>query len=77
MKITIAAPTGHIGSKVADILLERGVKVVLLSRYPDKVRHFVDRGAEVVQGTLEDPAFVSRATRNVDALFWLTPPNTR
>ncbi|MCX5683010.1 MAG: NmrA family NAD(P)-binding protein [Planctomycetota bacterium] len=77
MKIAVTTPTGHIGSKLTDILLEKGAKVILLARDPSKVKQFVIRGAEILQGSLEDEGFVSRATRNVDALFWLSPPNMR
>ena len=75
MKIVVTTPTGHIGSKLADILLAKGAKTIVLARDPGKVKHFVARGAEVLAGLLDDPGFISRATRNVDALFWLTPPN--
>ncbi len=36
---------------------------------------FTERGARVENGSLDDAAFVARATQGVDALFWLTPQN--
>jgi uncharacterized protein YbjT (DUF2867 family) len=75
MRIAITTPTGHIGTKVTDILLDWGAKVVLLVRDVVKVQHFARRGAEVKRGSLDDAKFVTDATRGVDALFWVTPPN--
>jgi uncharacterized protein YbjT (DUF2867 family) len=75
MKIAVTTPTGHIGSKVAEILLDWSAKVVLLVRDPAKVQQFVDRGAEVKKGSIEDSRFLTDALRGVDSLFWLTPPN--
>ncbi|MCU0291168.1 MAG: NmrA family NAD(P)-binding protein [Thermoanaerobaculaceae bacterium] len=75
MSIVITTPTGHIGSKLAEKLLDAGAEVTLLARNPEKVATFAARGAKVLQGSLEDEAFVVAATRGASALFWLTPPN--
>ena len=74
MKIAITTPSGHIGSIVADHLLEAGMEVRLLSRRPEKLRHFVERGAEVVRGSQDDVDYLTWTTHGVDALFWITPP---
>ena len=63
MSIVITTPTGHIGSKLAEKLLDAGAEVTLLARNPDKVAGFAARGAKVAQGSLEDEAFVVAATR--------------
>ena len=73
MKIAITTPTGHIGHRLTEILLERGADLVLLARNPEKVRDFAQKGATVRQGTLDDQKFVVEATKGTDALFWLTP----
>ncbi len=73
MKIAVNTPTGNIGRVVTDQLLDAGVNVVLLARNPDKVKQFVERGATVFEGNLDDADFVVSATKDVDALFWLTP----
>lgn len=75
MRIAIAASTGHIGSRIVEHLLDAGAKVVLLCRDPKKVEVFTRRGAQVERGSLEDVKFLNQATRGVDALFWMTPPN--
>ena len=77
--IAITTPTGKIGSQVTQRLLEaaenKDIQLVLLARHPETMQHFVARGARVEQGSLDDPEFVVRATRDADTLFWLTPQN--
>jgi uncharacterized protein YbjT (DUF2867 family) len=75
MSIAVTTPTGNIGSRVAQRLLEAGADVTLLVRSASKVEDLVRAGAKVVEGTLEDSDFVARATEGAEALFWLTPPN--
>ncbi|UCG53376.1 MAG: NAD(P)H-binding protein [Candidatus Latescibacterota bacterium] len=75
MKVAINTPTGNIGRALTDRLLNSGVDLVLLTRSPDKVREFADRGAAVKVGNLEEAGYVVGATKGVDVLFWLTPPN--
>jgi uncharacterized protein YbjT (DUF2867 family) len=75
MKVAVNTPTGHIGRALTGHLLDAGADVVLLTRHPDKVNDFAERGAKVHVGNLEDGDFVARATKGVDVLFWLTPPN--
>ncbi len=76
MRIAITTPSGHVGSATADFLCSVGgdVKVKLLGRRPEKLRALVDRGAKVCVGAQDDADFLSRETRDVDALFWVTPP---
>ncbi len=75
MKIAVSTPTGNIGRALTGHLLDAGAEVVLLVRNADKVKDFAERGAKVQVGNLEDADFVARATKGVDVLFWLTPPN--
>ncbi len=73
MKIAVTTPTGHIGSKLANILLDRKSDVTLIARHPEKVKNLASRGAKVIAGEHSDPALVEQAVRGADALFWLTP----
>ena len=73
MQITVTTPTGHIGSKLANILLNRKSDVTLIARDPEKVKDLASRGAKVIAGEHADPAVVEQAVRGADALFWLTP----
>lgn len=71
MRITITTPSGHIGSKLADILLnDSEAQVTVLARTPSKVEHLVARGARVVAGDQLDPAAVDKAVDGTDVLFW-------
>ncbi len=78
-KIAITTPTGKNGSALTKRLLdaaeEHQLEIVLLARDPEKVLEFTKRGARVEKGSLNDAAFVARATEGMDALFWLTPQN--
>jgi uncharacterized protein YbjT (DUF2867 family) len=73
MKIVVTTPTGHIGGKLAKILLDRKADVTLIARNPKKVRDLAGRGAKVIAGEHSDPDIVEEAVRGADALFWLTP----
>ena len=76
MKIAITTPSGHVGSAVTDFLLDFGgdIHVKLLARRPKNLENFVKRGAELCIGSQDDSNFLVSATRDVDALFWVTPP---
>ena len=73
MRIAVTTPTGHIGSKLANILLDRKADVTLIARHPENVKNLASRGAKVIAGEHSDPAIVEQAVRGADALFWLTP----
>ncbi len=76
MKIAITTPTGHVGSAVADFLLDKAdeVSVRLLGRRPNHLQELTERGAEMAIGAQDDADYLTRATQDVDALFWVTPP---
>ncbi|MFQ5846687.1 MAG: NAD(P)H-binding protein [Candidatus Methylomirabilales bacterium] len=76
MRIAITTPTGNIGRRLTNLLLEEGGhELILLARRPDKLKQEQAKGAKVVQGMLEDAAYVTKATQGADALFFLCPPN--
>jgi len=76
MIVAITTPTGHVGSAVADFLLEFGNDVIvrLLGRRPEKLKTLRHRGAEIWTGSQDDADFLTKATKGADALFWATPP---
>ncbi|MFZ1932607.1 MAG: NAD(P)H-binding protein [Thermoguttaceae bacterium] len=76
MRIAVTTPTGHVGSAVADFLLDFGgnVQVRLLARRADKLTDLIQRGAETVIGSQDDVDYLCRATQGVNTLFWATPP---
>ncbi|MDR3580337.1 MAG: NmrA family NAD(P)-binding protein [Oryzomonas sp.] len=71
----ITGATGNIGSKAANILLEKGEKVRVIGRSADRLRQFVNKGAEAAVGSLKDSAFVTRAFKGADAVFAMIPPD--
>lgn len=73
MKIVVTTPTGQIGNKLANILLERKSDLTLIGRHPEKVKALTSRGANVIAGEHSDPAILEQAVNGADALFWLTP----
>jgi uncharacterized protein YbjT (DUF2867 family) len=75
VKITVTTPTGHIGSKLSNLLLDRGAEVTVIARATAKVKELAGRGARVIAGDHSDPAVVKRAIEGADSLFWLIPPN--
>jgi uncharacterized protein YbjT (DUF2867 family) len=71
MKITITTPSGNIGSKLADILLNSAdAQVTVLARTPSKVEHLALRRARVVAGDQLDAAALDKAIDGADVLFW-------
>ena len=72
MRILINTPTGKVGRLVARQLLDAGLELTLIARHPDRLDSLGTR-APVVQGDLDDPAALDRATQGVDTLFWVTP----
>ena len=75
MRIVVTTPTGHVGNKLANILLDRGNEITVIARKPEKVKDLTSRGARVVQGEHGDAAVLGKAVEDADALFWVTPPN--
>ncbi len=66
----VVGATGQQGGAVARHLLHRGARVRALVRNLDHTdHHLADRGAEVVQADLKDPAGLRRAFDGVDGIF--------
>ncbi|MFE1250315.1 NAD(P)H-binding protein [Streptomyces sp. NPDC058735] len=79
--IVITAPTGQIGSRLLDILLDeapaRGEELRVIVRDPAKLPHAVRARVDVVTGSHGDAEVVDRAFAGADAVFWLVPPAAR
>ena len=76
MRIVVTAPTGNIGSRVVQLLLQAGVRPTLLARDPARLDPGVLERADVLRTDLADSDAVVQATRGADALFWLAPFKT-
>ena len=71
----IIGATGHIGSRVADILLSKGEKVRVIGRDISRLQQYVSRGAEAAVGDLHDTSFLTGAFKGTEAVFTMIPPN--
>jgi uncharacterized protein YbjT (DUF2867 family) len=75
MKIAITGPSGNVGSKVVKSLLAQGGhELILLAHKPEKLAAEKARGAKLIQGDVEDAAYITAATQGVDAFFVMIPP---
>jgi uncharacterized protein YbjT (DUF2867 family) len=66
--------TGNIGSKLANILLDKGEKVKVIGRSAERLKPFVDHGAEAAVGDVSDVGFLTNAFKSANAVFALIPP---
>ena len=73
LTIAVTTPTGHVGSHVARMLCQAGVRPRLLLRDPDRLDPEVRDRAELAVGDQRDAAYVAEATRGVEAVFWVHP----
>jgi uncharacterized protein YbjT (DUF2867 family) len=74
MNVVVTTPTGHVGSRAVRLLLQAGVRPTLLARHPARLDQATRDLADVVEADLSDATAVVRATRNADALLWVSPP---
>ncbi len=75
-KIVVTTPTGHVGSRVVQLLIQAGVRPTLLLRDPAKLDAATRKRVDVIQGDQGDADGVVRATQGADCLFWVDPPAT-
>jgi uncharacterized protein YbjT (DUF2867 family) len=73
--LVITGATGNIGSKVTGILLARGQKVKVVGRNAEKLKGFVDKGAEAAEGDLKGTGFLTKALSGASAVFAMIPPH--
>lgn len=72
--IVVTTPTGQIGGKVAQQLVEAGETVRVIVRDPARLPPALRDRVEVVRGSHADAAVVDRAFNGAEAIFWLCPP---
>lgn len=72
--ITITGATGNVGKTIAEILLEKGVKVRTIARNTEKLAALKAKGAETFPGELENTSFLIETFRGSDSVFVMTPP---
>jgi len=71
----VMSATGNIGSKLANILLNKGEKVRVIGRSSERLAPFVAQGAQAAIGDVSDAVFLTNAFKGADAVFALIPPN--
>jgi uncharacterized protein YbjT (DUF2867 family) len=71
--IAVTTPTGNVGSHVARMLCQAGVRPRLLLRSPDRLDADLRDQVELAVGDQRDADYVAESTRGVDAVFWVHP----
>lgn len=71
--ILLTGITGNIGGATARALLAKGVRFRALVRDLGKAAPWAEKGVELVQGDIEDPAAVKRALAGVDRALLVMP----
>jgi uncharacterized protein YbjT (DUF2867 family) len=74
MRILVTTPTGHIGSRIVEHLLESEHAVTVLARDAAKLSAAVRSNATVVSGSLDDASALGLGLAGTDAAFLLVPP---
>ena len=72
--LVITTPTGQIGKQVLALLLDRPGPIRVIVRDPLRLDSGVRSRVDIIQGSHDDPAVLSRALEGADGLFWLVPP---
>ena len=71
----ITGATGHIGNRIANLLLDKGKEVRVIGRDSARLKALVAKGAKPSVGTLDDAKFVSDAFAGADGAFCMIPPD--
>jgi uncharacterized protein YbjT (DUF2867 family) len=74
MTIVVTTPTGHVGSRVATLLVQAGERPTLLVRDRNRLDAALRERCDVVELDLGDAGAVARATVDADVLYWVDPP---
>ena len=74
MSLVVTTPTGHVGSRVVQLLLQAGARPTLLVRDAARLDPAVRARCTVVEGDQGDVEAVLRATAGAEALYWVDPP---
>lgn len=74
MKVVVTTPTGRVGSRVVQLLVQAGVRPTVLVRDAARLNPALIGRCDVVEGDQGDERVVVRATLDADALYWVDPP---
>jgi len=73
--IAVMGATGSTGRAVVERLLDAGRKVRVIGRSAERLKRFVDRGAEPITGDASDAAVLTSALSGADAVYAMVPPD--
>ncbi len=71
----ITGATGNTGKIIASTLLEAGEQVRIVSRNAEKAKDLTDKGAELFQGSSDDPDLLLKAFEGATAVYAMLPMN--
>lgn len=72
--ILVTGATGQQGSAVAWALINKGQKIRVMTRHPEKAAALAKAGAEVVKGDLTNQADLQAALRGIYGVFAMSTP---
>jgi uncharacterized protein YbjT (DUF2867 family) len=75
--IVVTTPTGNIWHHVVSGLVGAGEAVRVVARDPARLLPEVREKVEIVQGSMDDAAVLSKACAGVDTLFWCVPQSNQ
>lgn len=73
MKVVVTTPTGRVGSRVVQLLVQAGAHPTVLVRDAGRLNPAYIGRVDVVEGDQGDERAVIRATVGADALYWVSP----
>lgn len=75
MKITLTGSLGNISKPLAQILVNNGHRVTVISSDASKTSAIEALGAKAAIGSVADVAFLTQAFTGADAVYTMVPPN--
>ncbi len=73
--VAITGATGNTGRVIAEELLARGEKVRVIGRNADRLKRFVEKGAEACVADVTDVEALAKAFDGAQAVYAMIPPN--
>lgn len=73
--IVITTPTEQIGQQILARILDKGKPIRVIVREPSRLDPKIRDRVEVVQGSHDNIAVLTKAFAGADCVFWLVPPN--
>lgn len=71
--IAITGATGRTGSKIANLLLGKGLKIRVIGRSEEKLKSLKERGAETAIGDQGDLRYLIKAFTGCEAVYLIIP----